>query len=298
MDPLLKHPKKKLSVDALRKTPASSDSFPLSDPQISKREAREARLAYIRSVVPPAKHKRKWPRYVALLILVICIGSLGFLVATHVHFSPQTDTANKQTQQALVRPVVTVSSTKQYMASGNDLNLSFSFPSNWMVAPSSGSDSTDQPITATSPVQTITNSKGVAVSARVIVSIRPGSDVIGELSSGSVIAALNSVQFTYDQPATGQDATPYLSFLDTNGGSDSAAAFQEVLVTGSTSYAQGESMTTSNVMVDPIISASFYNCSNLKCNTSQLPVSVSYASWQNSPVLQQTLSLFKSLAIN
>lgn len=298
MDPLLKRSKKQSNSGNLRKSSATERLYALSDPEISRREAREARLAYIRSVVPPARPKRRWPKYVALVILIVCIGVSGFYLATHIHFSRAHDATKKQPQQALLKPVVTVDTTSQYTADGNDLNLAFSFPSNWTAAPASGTDSVDQPISLTSPIQTITNSKGLAVSGRVVVSIRPGSDVIGELSSGSVTAALNSVQFTYDQPVTGQDPTPYLSFLNTNGGSDSAAAFQEVLVTGSTSFAQGESMTSGNVMVDPIISASFYNCSNLNCNTEQLPMSVSYSGWQNSPVLQQTLSLFKSLQIN
>ena len=168
------------------------------------------------------------------------------------------------------------------------------------VTPPSNDNANDQTITVSSPLVSIVNASGGTVTGKVVVSIRPGSSQISELNSGTATASQASIQIGYNNPLPNQQQYPYLTFINLNGGSNSAGVFEEVMITGLTQFTPGESVTPSTLgPIDPIISASFYSCTTQVCSgPNQAPLSITYATWQNTMVFQQVLSLFQSLQLH
>jgi hypothetical protein len=259
----------------------------------------QARLAYLRSIVPPSKPKKKWPGFVIFVIVVLLLITAGVYFIPHLKFpkkaSAKVVVATSQTKKPKTEPVS--SSTTQYTSNGNDLNLSFTYPKNWTVTPPSGDNPNAQPITVSSPVSSIKSSTGTNELGKVAVMIRSGSTTMAELSSGNATVGQTSVQFSYSQPTSGQQTTPFLTFINLTGGANSNNLFQEVLISGSTQFAAGQSITAASIAVDPIVTASFYACTADDCSN-PTALNINYQTWADTPVFQQTLTLFESLQFN
>jgi hypothetical protein len=242
--------------------------------------------------------QQSWLKLLVIgVIVVIVIG--GALYALHVH------TGSKLKHVAIsqtIKPSTNQSSSalSQYVSNGQDLNLAFSYPSNWSVTPPSNDNASDQTITVTSPLMTIENAAGSSLTGKVVVSIRPGSDQITELASGNSTAGQASVQIGYTQPVSGQQQYPFLSFINLPGGADSSGNFQEVIITAEQQFSQGDPITSDELSsLDPIVSASFYGCSTQACvGTGQTPLSITINTWQNDDPFSQILALFESLQLH
>jgi hypothetical protein len=270
---------------------------PMSQEQVTD-ENEPDRLEYIKSVMPPKKMKPKWQRIILSVIIVIGViiaGYFGYSQIVQGH-KETTKTAVKRTH--LLTPGTITNAMSQYISNGSDLNLSFKYPSNWSVTPKSNDNASDQTITLTSPIQTIVDSVGQTVSGKIVVMIRPATAPMSELSGGQATVAQASTQFAYTKPTSSQFQYPYLTYLNLLGGSNASAAFQEVVITGNTSYSQGESITSSTLSVDPIITASFTSCATSACGGTVVPLSVTNQTWQSGSVFLQTMSLFASLSLN
>jgi hypothetical protein len=282
------------TVDDVSNTPDSLETGQAEE--VGQRDS--DRLAYIKSVVPPKKTKRKWPR----LVFMVVVG-LGMIVACYFSYL-HTMHAHKATPKTnakrahLLKPGTDSDVTSQYISNGNDLNLSFAYPSDWGVTPASNDNSDDKTITVTSPIQMIIDSAGRTVSGKVVVTIRPLTTSMTELSGDQITAAQTSTQFAYANPTGSQFRYPYLTYLNLLGGSNASSAFQEVVITGNMSYTQGQSIMNGNISVDPIITASFDSCSTVACNGTFDPLSITNQTWQNDNIFQQTESLFTSLALH
>jgi hypothetical protein len=264
-------------------------------------EDQPARLAYLKSIMPPKGPKRKGPVtvFVVVAVLVIAGGIVGgFLYDKH---SKTTKAEQKNSTEQTISPSSNsiVSTTKHYISNGNDLNLDFDYPSNWTVSPPSNDNPNDNTITLNSPLTSITSAGGTQVTGKVTVSIRPGSDQLSELSSGTATAGQTSVQISYADPTADQYQYPYLTFIHFAAGPNPSQAFEEVLISGNTPYTQGTSLTESSISVDPIISASFYDCLTKACTGSDaVLLSITNNSWQNETIFQQTLTLLESMQLN
>lgn len=261
-------------------------------------EEQQERLDYVKSIVPPRKPKQMWPRLVAgLVVLVILLGAGAYAYSKHNSTKPPAKKSSTTSQVAASGSTSTT--TTHYVSNGSDLNLSFDYPDNWTVTPASGTNSSDQTITLNSPLVTIVSATGTSATGKVTLTIRPGTATLSELSSGQAGIAQDSFQFAYSKPTPAQYQYPYLTFIHLKGGANPTAAFEEVLVTGTTQFTKGEGITDTSVAVDPIISASFYSCTTSSCTgAGAVPLSITNDTWTTDTVFQQTLALIESLQLN
>jgi|GEM_PF-994761 len=256
------------------------------------------RLDYLRNVKPLRRSSSSaWPRLAAgaIIILVVIIG--GWLVVNHHSHKA----AAKKTTAAQVAPskVTSSNATANYAASGQDLNLSFDYPGSWSATPPTGTDTTDQAITVSSPLTTVTTATGSSVTGKVTLSIRPVSAQLTELAAGNATAAQASVQFAYSKPTTNQFQYPFLTFIHVPANGVPTGAFQEVIVTGTTQFNAGDGLTADSFSVDPIISASFLDCLDAECSGSGgTPLNITNDTWQNASLFKQTLTALESLQLN
>lgn len=267
-------------------------------------DSEENRLAYMRSVVPPAESKSKWPLIVlgCLIVLVILAGVGYFVLKNHKQPSSKSPSETSKTSTPKASGAATqklsqsTGPSNQYVSNGNDLNFTLTLPTGWAAVPVSDDNSTDQPITITSPITTVTDASGTSTSGKVVISIRPGSSTISELASGAATAAVASAQFAYTDPIGSQYKYPYLSYIDLAAGANPTQQFQEVLITGPTQFAADQPVTAASLSVDPIISASFYRCFTTECTgTGQIPLGITFSTWQGNELFIQTLSAFESM---
>ena len=232
------------------------------------------------------------------VVIIIAGASIGYGLSRQHSKVP----AKKTFSATRVAPSKTTRSTAtiNYVSNGKDLNLNFGYPASWSVAPASNNNPNDQTITLNSPLTTILDAAtGKAVTGKVTVNIRPGSAQLNELNSGTATAGQASVQYAYNKPTANQYQYAYLTYVHLLSTRNPSGVFEEVLVTGSTQFTQGETVTSANVSVDPIISAEFYSCSTNACTGSGAsPLSITNNTWQSTPVFQQTLALFESLQLN
>lgn len=239
----------------------------------------------------------KWLIAAAILLLVVAGGGLLFH-ALHKTTPKHTSSTSHAVQPS--QDHTNQNTTTQYVSNGQDLNLSFSYPSDWSVTPATNDNPTDQTITVTSPLVSIENASNTTITGKVVVMIRPGSATLSELASGNATAGQSSVQIGYTQPLASQQQYPYLSFINLSGGADASGGFQEVIITGQQQFSQGQSIPEDDLSgLDPIISASFYSCSTSECTGSgEAPLSIAMDTWQNTSPFTQVLALMQSLQLH
>ena len=265
-------------------------------------EDEPSRVEYLKNMLPPSKQshaKRKWPLIVLLVIVVAALAGGGVYLYLSKHNKSQVNSKSHAASKSnTVKPSLNqvAAGNAHYVSNGQDLNLDFDYPSNWTAAPTSGNNSNDQTITLNSPLTTIAGADGSSQTGKVTLTIRPGSAQLSELNNHDT-AAQASAQFAYSKPTSAQHQYPYLTFL--HFGSGNTSSFSEVLVTGTLQFPQGTNLVPSDVTVDPIISASFFSCSDTACaGSGAAPLSVTNATWQNATVFQQTLGILESMQLN
>ncbi len=299
---------------ARRHKRAKHDSQPLSEHTVLRQPA-EPKDIY-QAASQANEQDTEWPEYAerkinrrplliagAAIIVLAILGGGGYILLKNRKSSPQpanSPTNSSQQNQPAPASSGSANGTQQYTATGSDLNLSFSYPSNWSTTPASGTDTTNQEITVSSPSTSIQSADGSNVTGKVVVTIRPGSANISELNSNNPIATQSSSQFAYTAPASDQHQYPYLTFIHFSNGSSVAGAFEEAMITGITPFTKGQAVTAASLSnLDPIIAASFYKCGDTACSGNGSGIlSVTSSAWQNDEVFQQTQALFASLKLN
>ena len=246
------------------------------------------------------KPSQTWLKWLIPAIVLLIIGGGGAYLWHHLH---KTTPKHSSAATSTVKPAQNNSNQSaiaKYVSNGQDLNLSFSYPSDWNVTPPTNDNASDQTITVTSPLLSVENASAKSVTGKAVVLIRPGSAQITELASGNATAGQTSVQIGYTQPLPSQQQYPYLSFINLPGGTDSGGGFQEVIITGQLLFSQGHSVVAADLSaLDPIISASFYSCSTQACSGSgETPLSITMTSWQNTAPFTQVLVLIQSLQLH
>lgn len=256
---------------------------------------------------PRRSHRNAWLLGIAIAIVVLlAAGGIAYLLLGRHQATPVADTTNTtpstpSTDQPLVPDDTQAQGTgTQYVSNGKDLNLSFSYPSDWTVTPATNSNPNDQAITVTSPLVSVTNAGGQSVTGKVIVSIRPGGTALNELAGDKATAGQASAQIGYTKPTSAQHQYPYLTYLHLAGGADPTSAFEEVMITGSASFPKDQTIPAASLgALDPVISARFYTCSDQACAVANATLlSISNSTWLNTSVCLQTLAIFQSLQIN
>jgi hypothetical protein len=268
------------------------------DPEAEEDSERPSRTDYLKTIMPPGKPPRaKWPIFVLLGVLVIATlagGGYWFFKHHKTDKPAVSKTTASQSEPPNTTATDTTGSTTHYVSNGNDLNLEFDYPNDWTITPPSNNNAGDQTITLTSPLSNLTTDDQTEV-GKVVLLVRPGTVQLSELSNGAS-AAQASTQIAYSKPTSNQHQYPYLTFLHLGAGA--GAAFQEVVVTGTLQFTQGEGITPSGLSVDPIISASFYRCTTQACTGGgAIPLSITSTEWQDDPLFQQTLTVFESMQL-
>lgn len=250
---------------------------------------------------PAATNYKKSMIIIAAIVLLALAGGAAYWLISHRQPAkiPQPATST-QTQPTVTPDVAATSTMQQFVSNGKDLNLTFTYPSNWTVSPTSNNNANDGPITVASPLISTTSASNTAVTGKVIISIRPGSSDLPEFASGNATVAQGSVQFAYSKPTSTQHQYPYLTFIHLAGGSNPGGAFEEIMITGITSFAKDQGVTSGSFgQLDPIISAAFYACTTQACTGSgQTPLSITNSTWLNDDTFKQVLALFESLQLN
>jgi hypothetical protein len=226
---------------------------------------------------------------------------LGVVIWLLLKSKPVPKPTKKITNQTITTtPVTTNSTTTQYISNGTDLNLSFYYPTTWTVTPASNNNKTDQAITLTTPLTTITNADGSSVSGKILIQVRPGTSSITELNTNSPVTAIASAQIAYSKPTTSQTTYPFLTYVHYSNASKASGAFEEVIITGGQSLPAKQSISAQNFTgIDPIITSSFFQCSSQTCTgVSQTPLSITTSLWQNDLIFQQVLTVLESFQLN
>jgi cytoskeletal protein RodZ len=252
---------------------------------------------------PKQPRKHHW-WIVAIIIIVVIALIVGGTAIYLLHYKKQTPAQSTQqsTQQSSQQPMPTPSgstSSSTYTSNGKDLNLSFTYPSNWSATPPSGNNPNDQAITLNSPLVSLASANGQATTGKVVVAIRPGATTASELASDKAVTSQASVQFAYTKPTASQHQYPFLTFVNLEGGQN-PNSFDEVIITGVTSFAKGQSVLPESVtQIDPLITARFYTCSTSSCDTSaSSSLAITNTTWQSDATCKQIKDLFASLQLN
>jgi hypothetical protein len=246
----------------------------------------------------PSEHKKRIGLWIALIVVAIAVVGGLFYFMNHKTTKPKKQiTAQKIIQ---IPSSSNSTATTKYVSNGSDLSLSFSHPSNWSVTPPTNDNPNDQTITLTSPLFSVVNADGASVVGKIIIQVRPGSDTVSELNNNSPVAALASAQIAYSQPTSSQTSYPYLSYFHFSDGSKASGAFEEVIITGGQSFPLGQAVSAEYLSgLDPIISASFYQCATQSCSGSnQTLLSITSTTWDNVSIFQQALTTLESFQLN
>lgn len=241
------------------------------------------------------KNKKSYKLFALVgVVVVVLIGGI-FLLSRHPKSTHKSTGTN---QVSAVKKLS--SSTIRYVSSEQDLNLSFSYPSDWKVSPAKTSSTSSQPISVTSPLISITNASNASVTGKVVISVRPSSDGIAELTlDNNAVAAATSQQIGYTAPASDQFQYPYMTLISLSG-QNTANSFNEIMLTGPFQFTQDENINSADLTgLDPVISASLYVCSTAACTGSGASnLSITSTTWQNADIFLQTLSTFESFVLN
>lgn len=255
-----------------------------------------------------ARVESRRPKWLIAILAIVGVFALGggayILTSGHQTAAPDTGAKSKQSPQnqstshSAQPPTPTDSSLTQYVSNGSDLGLRFSYPSSWNVTPPSNSNSNDQPITLTSPVVSLESATGTTPLAKLVVTIRPGGTTAGELAGDKATAGQASYQIAYDRPTSVQHQYPFLTFIHLSGGSNPQSLFEEVMITGVTSFAKDQAIPQGvATQFDPLITVRVYACKTQTCASDAAPLSLTNANWSGDPTCQQALAILKSLQI-
>lgn len=256
-------------------------------------------------VVPGKKHLAKRPKnkswlWLALAAIIAVSGIAGGATYWWLSHHKAQVTSNQTDTNQPPTPHNTLSSTNvAYISNGKDLNLGFTYPSDWSVTPASHHNSGDKPITLTSPFVSIIDTSGKTIVGKVVLQVRPASTTVSELSSGSGKAVLDSIQIAYSKPTPAQHAYPFVSYVNLSGDA-STGKFDEIILTGALQFTKGQSISTATLQgLDPVISARFYECTNSSCSgAGALPLAINDDIWQNADIFVATQTILKSFQIN
>jgi hypothetical protein len=111
------------------------------------------------------------------------------------------------------------------------------------------------------------------------------------------MAVLDSQLLNYTAPATGQQASAYISFL--NYANSKTSGIDGIYVTGNSGYLTGQQAPKTDIAaVNPIISFTFAKCANKTCTGNTTPLTIATSSWSAKNFSSPLLAILKSLALN
>jgi len=256
-------------------------------------------------IKPPKQGKSRRKLFIIIgVVLLLTVAAVAAFIFLKPHKADAPSTTTETTTSPQVAPDQNSASAEvtKYTSPATALNLNFSYPKSWTADPPTNTGDATKSITVTSPKVTITTAENTTATGRVIISIRPPSVGLTELSgSKTAIAAQDSLQFAYTAPTSAQHQYPYLTFMHFSDGSKVDGAFQEVIITGVTSFKKGAVLSIGTIgPVDPFITAAFVKCTTDDCTGTDgtTPLAITNAVWLSADIFKQTQAVFSSLQLN
>jgi hypothetical protein len=234
---------------------------------------------------PEHKLLKRLMKTIVLLVVIAGLGVGAYLIGSHYN-NASTPPPKAKTAASTNR---VSSPTQQYTS--NNQNLSFTYPSGWKV------NETTDIVTGTSPAMQLTNTSRQAVTGQIIFRIRAQTVALDEFNAGAATAALDSQLLNYTAPATGQQASAYISFLSY--ANSKSNGIDGIYVTGNSGYLTGQQAPKTDIAaVNPIISFTFAKCANKTCKGNTAPLTIAANSWSAKNFSSPLLAILKSLALN
>ncbi len=296
-------------------TPVPAPKPESSDPLIEEQNVFEAASHEIDTdtdyseLTPLRKPKKSMGKiFMYILAGIICIGGVaagGYVLmkqknsskASSTHSSQSADkksSSNSSTSTPTPAPTNNnkssnpSSGTKDYTS--DNLKVAFSYPNSWTV-----DDSGDGKLAVTSPSMELTDASGQKQTGEVVLKVEnQASADMSDFKKGSAAAVLDSEKITYSNPAAGQRANSYISFVQystttTKGGLDG------IYITGNLGYKYAQTITESDIAkIDPLVRVVFVKCSDSKCS-STTPLTISSDMWKSSDFSDPITNMLKSM---
>jgi hypothetical protein len=240
-----------------------------------------------REPTPPdywRKPKKRWPRLLALIILI----AIGFGLYWLFSNKPEPKPAQNIKQTASTQ---TAAPTKTY--SSINFSLNFNYPESWTVVDNGGGQ-----LTVTSPATQLKSSAGSQVTGKIILTISQKGQSLPMFDKGSASAVIDSQKITYTKPTQSQRGDTYVSYLQ-YATTTTTGALDGVFITGDYGYQKNQDIPKVDIAnLDPVVSVTFTQCANSTCGGATTPLGISASTWSNSSSSAAVLSMLKSLSFN
>lgn len=246
---------------------------------------------------PSQRSKPKWRRIIAKIIKIMLLLAVLAALAAFVYFKffhnkksttpPQsTQTPASQTPKANAFG----SATKNYTSS--NVGLTFAYPENWNV------NDTDNKLTVTSPVASLTGTDGQQFDGKILLTIQPKGATPDAFKNGGAIAALDSLKIKYAKPTPVQRGQTYLSFVQ-NTEKFVKGQLDGIYVTGDFGYQSNQFVPKTDIAkLDPLINIAFQKCDDSQCK-SPVATSIQADQWDNNADFQKVIkSMLESIQVN
>lgn len=267
----------------------------LQHPNTSERDDFEAAAGStvdLDQFMPQLKKKHTGLRVMAWVFVVLLV--LAAIGAGVYELSKQKSPAKPATSSQHVlkskqQPAIAAPTT-QYNSS--NFNLTLNYPQGWNV-----SDSGNGKLTVTSPTMQLTDTSGQSQAGQVVLTVQNENTVnFSMFAKGSAVAVLPSQHITYANPTPTQRATTYVSFLQ-YATTSAHGALDGVYITGNSGYQQGQIIPEVDITkVDPVITVTFYQCSNASCGSSK-PMSINASMWNDTGFSGPIMKMLESLSL-
>ena len=260
-------------------------------------EAASKSAADLSKFIPPVgkrpRHMTKITKlaFVCVVLLVI-VGIAGYRSYELLETRTQAHAASVKRSTKPSFPSTVAQPTKSFSSSAQ--NVAFKYPADWKVV----EDDSTNFIYAESPEMFLTAANGTQVKGKIVMSVYQQTPSLPMFSKGTVLAVLPSQIITYTSPATNQQASAYVSFLQyptttTIGGLDA------VYITGNAGYTQGQPVPLSDVQaVTPFVSVTFGQCANATCTGTLDAMTIASTSWQAADFSQPIMAMLESCSFS
>ncbi|MEO6513699.1 MAG: hypothetical protein ABIR37_03355 [Candidatus Saccharimonadales bacterium] len=274
--------------------PASNPAPEPPDEDVEPEYNPRARLDYLHTVNPPKK-KRLWLRIlIAVLVLALLAGAGVFAYPRFIKKQAATPATKQSTTGAKqsTQPQTDKITTKHF--DSTNFNLGFEYPDTWTV----NDNAETARLTVTSPASSRKTLAGEAALVRTVVTIAAKGQNLAAFDKGSGLAVLASEKIKYVSPTSAQRAETYLTFVQ-NSSTPSGDGMDGIYITGDHGYQKDQYIPKTDMTgLDPVITVTFEKCTDSKCTTTPVVVSLRSTDWDDTALKNPLLTLLKSIAVN
>ncbi len=237
---------------------------------------------------------RSFGRFMAWMLLIVVLTTGGGFAGWHFLLRQKTPVASPEankSQQAIPPVADAKVDIKHYQSPNSSLELDY--PRNWIITDNATK------LTIVSPAMQLKPAVGSKQSGQITFTIQNRQASIPAFKSGNATAVHESERIAYAKPSQTQRANSYLSFLgyaDSN--ASSSKGLDGVYVTGDNGYQIGQAIPLVDIAkADPLITATFTTCSDIKCATIGKPLTLDASVWADASFSKPIKSLVESIIV-